>query len=470
MANGRLSVKNLSRVYHPTAEVYLEKEAAAAWNTMRLATRRYLKTDIYPGGPDSAYRTFARQQYYRTYWCNLGNCGNAAVPGTSNHGIGMAVDLASQRMRFVIDRIGAKYGWAKKWSDAPQEWWHLKYRPGVWKVRPNPGIDAKNPTLRKGSGGIGQAPWVKTAQKLLKRHGFYNHLQFGEFDATTHNSVKAFQKAHKLKADGKIGAKTWWHLRQKPKKAKPKPTKPKPSKPAPAKPAPTKPKPKAPKVKKPVVKKPIKTKPTPTSGVDVYSGNGTIDWHKTKKDGQSFAFIATGYIGQTNGGYHVDSTFTAKRIATMRKAGVTPGYYSYLIPNNRQNPKNLAKRIVTQIKKAGGLKKGDLPFSIDVEESKLDRAKTFAWISEFEKAYTELTGHKPIIYAGAWWRDFLGNPNNNLGCKLWLAAYVSDYKPYIPKAWKSVTIWQYAEDGKVNGINGNVDMNKLLVFIDDLTI
>jgi hypothetical protein len=35
-------------------------------------------------------------------------------------------------MRSIVDRIGAKYGYAKKWSDAPTEWWHLKWRPGIY--------------------------------------------------------------------------------------------------------------------------------------------------------------------------------------------------------------------------------------------------------------------------------------------------------------------------------------------------
>jgi hypothetical protein len=35
-------------------------------------------------------------------------------------------------MRSMLDRIGHEYGWAKEWSDAQSEWWHIKYRAGVW--------------------------------------------------------------------------------------------------------------------------------------------------------------------------------------------------------------------------------------------------------------------------------------------------------------------------------------------------
>lgn len=79
------------------------------------------------------YRPLPQQHDARRYWCSRGRCGNAAVPGTSNHGLGTAVDLMNMTQRRWIDRKGAKYGWSKRWSDAPHEFWHLKWRPGVWK-------------------------------------------------------------------------------------------------------------------------------------------------------------------------------------------------------------------------------------------------------------------------------------------------------------------------------------------------
>jgi len=29
----------------------------------------------------------------------------------------------------MINRYGAEFGWQKRWSDAPSEWWHFKYAP-----------------------------------------------------------------------------------------------------------------------------------------------------------------------------------------------------------------------------------------------------------------------------------------------------------------------------------------------------
>ena len=87
---------------------------------------RSLGCELYPTGSKSSYRTYEQQvELYQMYLNGTGNL--AAVPGTSNHGWGLAVDLATQTMRSMVDRIGAKYGYSKRCSDAQSEWWHIKY-------------------------------------------------------------------------------------------------------------------------------------------------------------------------------------------------------------------------------------------------------------------------------------------------------------------------------------------------------
>lgn len=163
-------------------------------------------------GPDSAYRTYARQQYWRSYWCNRGACGNAAYPGTSNHGWGLAVDVPSY-VRQLIDAHGRQFGWAKEWSDAAHEWWHLKYRAGVWSGRnPGPsGAAPRYPTLERGDKGAA----VKRAQRHLRRWnwGLTRPDADGRFGSMTQRAVRQFQIAQGLRADGVIGARTWRRLR-----------------------------------------------------------------------------------------------------------------------------------------------------------------------------------------------------------------------------------------------------------------
>jgi LysM repeat protein len=108
----------------PSGEAYLASNAAANWNAMRQASLSSYGIDLYPDGPLSAYRSYAQQLYlYNLYLSGQG--GLAAVPGTSSHEYGIAVDLADPSMRTVIDEIGGNYGWAK--TEAPDEWWHINY-------------------------------------------------------------------------------------------------------------------------------------------------------------------------------------------------------------------------------------------------------------------------------------------------------------------------------------------------------
>jgi LysM domain-containing protein/D-alanyl-D-alanine carboxypeptidase-like protein len=108
----------------PSAQAYLASNAAANWNAMRQASLSQYGIDLYPAGPLSAYRSYGQQLYlYELYLSGQGAL--AALPGTSTHEYGAAVDLADPAMRSVIDQIGAVYGWAK--TEAPAEWWHVNY-------------------------------------------------------------------------------------------------------------------------------------------------------------------------------------------------------------------------------------------------------------------------------------------------------------------------------------------------------
>jgi LysM repeat protein len=111
-------------IYCPCGEVYLASNAAAAWEAMRQESLRLYGIDLYPDGTLSGYRSYAQQLYlYNLYLSGQGSL--AAVPGTSSHEYGTAVDLAEPYMRAVVDEIGANYGWSK--VDAPDEWWHIDY-------------------------------------------------------------------------------------------------------------------------------------------------------------------------------------------------------------------------------------------------------------------------------------------------------------------------------------------------------
>ena len=122
-SNGNLPSSMLT----PVPPGRLEKHAAAAWNAgPGKAGCRLL-------GPVSGYRDIGSQRHFYALYRAGGNL--AAVPGTSNHGLGRAVDLASPSHRAWIDRNGARYGWKK--TEAMGEWWHVNYV-GGYRPPPSP--------------------------------------------------------------------------------------------------------------------------------------------------------------------------------------------------------------------------------------------------------------------------------------------------------------------------------------------
>lgn len=184
--NGRLDASELSPI--PGGE--LRHDAAAAWN----APGGPADAGLRPTGSRSSYRTYDEQVYF---WNNQPPL--AAQPGTSNHGWGIAVDLAEPWMRSWIDENGSKYGWRK--TEAFSEWWHVNYVGGV--------SFPTFKTLRHGMRGPRVVKYTRRLAFIHKRKGpAYLARQHWKYKDAVVDAVKAFQKSYRLKVDGEIGPKT----------------------------------------------------------------------------------------------------------------------------------------------------------------------------------------------------------------------------------------------------------------------
>jgi hypothetical protein len=101
--------------------------AALAWNDMREYIGAKHGVWIVPAGSLSTARPFAGQVQLRNEWCARGDCGKAAVPGTSNHGWAIAIDVLERIMAFFIRKYAAKFGFSFDEGDRVGEWWHVRY-------------------------------------------------------------------------------------------------------------------------------------------------------------------------------------------------------------------------------------------------------------------------------------------------------------------------------------------------------
>lgn len=190
-SNGRLSASELSPI--PGGE--LRKDAAAAWN----APGGPADAGLRPTGSMSSYRTYDEQLYFwNLYQSGRGNL--AAYPGTSNHGWGVAVDLAEPWMADWMRDHGAKYGWKK--TEAFSEWWHYNYVGGV--------SFPTFKTLRKGSRGPRVVKYTKRLAFIRHPDGDGPYLKrwYWKFKQPVDFAVRRFQRAYGLKVDGQIGPKT----------------------------------------------------------------------------------------------------------------------------------------------------------------------------------------------------------------------------------------------------------------------
>lgn len=191
-------------------------------------------------------------------------------------------------------------------------------------------------------------------------------------------------------------------------------------------------------------------------GIDVSKHQGKIDWTKVAEDGVEFAFIRVGLRGYGTGKIVEDEYFESN-IKGAISAGIKVGVYFYSQAISQEEIDEEAAFVLEKIAPY----KVECPVVFDVEKV-LDSSGRMNALTVEERTNLTLSfcqtienaGYTPMIYhnmeMGALMLDL--ETLENYG--KWFAYYNPDlYYPYDYK------IWQYSDEGIVNGINGNVDLN-----------
>ena len=192
-------------------------------------------------------------------------------------------------------------------------------------------------------------------------------------------------------------------------------------------------------------------------GIDVSAYQSSINWNAVKNSGVEFVIIRVGYTGWGTGSINLDSRFNS-HIEGALAAGLDVGVYYYSQAITTAEAKKEADFVAEKI--APYRNRISYPVVFDTESTgeggrgdKLTKAARTQIANSFCMRIIE-NGYTPMIYANLSWL------NNNLDMNLlspymvWVSQYYS-----VNQYAKPYKCWQYTSSGRVNGINGNVDMN-----------
>ena len=191
-------------------------------------------------------------------------------------------------------------------------------------------------------------------------------------------------------------------------------------------------------------------------GIDVSKYQGTIDWEKVKADGVDYAFIRAGIRGYETGKIVPDEGVSDNLIGAAN-AGVEVGAYFFSQATTVEEAVEEANVVINAI----STNKISLPIVYDLEKVKSSSGRMNEMTKE-EKTevclafcnHIKEAGYKPMIYGNMETFLMLLDMKQLEDIDKWFAYYNTDiYFPY------EFSIWQYTESGRVDGIDGDVDMN-----------
>lgn len=190
------------------------------------------------------------------------------------------------------------------------------------------------------------------------------------------------------------------------------------------------------------------------AGIDVSEHQGVIDWQKVKEAGIEFAYLRAGFRGYSIGGLHEDHCFY-DNYKGAKENGIKVGVYFFSQAINEEEAREEAEFVHQMIK--------DLEIDLEVvydyempEESRIrNLEKSQYTLNALSFATAIMTyGYKPMIYANLDWIYHVYDMSKILNYDLWYAQYYQE--PEVVYAYK---IWQYSENGHLDGINEDVDLN-----------
>lgn len=194
--------------------------------------------------------------------------------------------------------------------------------------------------------------------------------------------------------------------------------------------------------------------------IDVSTYNGDIDWNAVKAAEVDYAIIRVGYRGYGTARLVQDRRFEQNMRGAIN-AGIRVGAY---IVTQAVNTEEAVEEASFIVEKCRGYNV-TLPLAIDVEwagnsyeegrANSISASTRTDVINAFARTVMN-SGYAAMAYANKdWFENKIYSGNLFSSCKIWLAQYRNTEYTYGGR----VNMWQYTSKGRVDGINGDVDIS-----------
>lgn len=200
------------------------------------------------------------------------------------------------------------------------------------------------------------------------------------------------------------------------------------------------------------------------TGIDVSYHQGDIDWERVAADGIDFAMIRIGYRGYEKGIMHRDE-LSESYISGAQAAGIDVGVYFYSQAVSEAEAREEAVYVCELIKDS----EIKYPVVFDWELPDGSEARTLGTTTEtlnkcaaaFCQEITD-RGYTAMLYSNLKMALTKYDMQTLSAYDFWYVEYKDGHNP--PSYPYELQMWQYASDGRVDGIDGYVDMN--ISFVD----
>lgn len=191
-------------------------------------------------------------------------------------------------------------------------------------------------------------------------------------------------------------------------------------------------------------------------GIDVSKYQGAIDWAKVKQSGVEFAFIRAGIRGYETGKIVPDENFYQNAVSASEQ-GIGVGAYMFSQAVNAEEAVEEAELVIQSL--SGNEIAYPIVYDLEYIKSESGRMRNLSKeeITVICRAFCDHVkeaGYTPMIYGNIETFGLMLNMEQVEDIDKWFASYSSElYFPY------QFSIWQYTQKGRVDGIEGDVDMN-----------